>query len=147
MKYARVPRPEAPPGALSAGIDWASADHAVCIVDAAGAVVSRFTVAHTAEGLKTLVSRLARAGSAEVAIERGDGPVVDALLAAGVTVVVITPRQVKNLRSRYGSAGNKDDRLRRLRARGCAAHRPGPAAAADPGQPSHGHAAAGLPGP
>ena len=62
MKYARVPRPEAPPGALSAGIDWASADHAVCIVDAAGAVVSRFTVAHTAEGLKTLVSRLARQG-------------------------------------------------------------------------------------
>ncbi len=132
MEYARVPRPEAPPGALSAGIDWASADHAVCIVDAAGAVVSRFTVAHTAEGLKTLVSRLARAGSAEVAIERGDGPVVDALLAAGVTVVVITPRQIKNLRSRYGSAGNKDDRLRRLRARRCAAHRPGPAAAADP---------------
>ncbi len=107
MEYARVPRPEAPPGALSAGIDWASADHAVCIVAAAGAVVSRFTVAHTAEGLKTLVSRLARAGSAEVAIERGDGPVVDALLAAGVTVVVITPRQIKNLRSRYGSAGKQ----------------------------------------
>ena len=147
MKYARVPRPEAPPGALSAGIDWASADHAVCMVDAAGAVVSRFTVAHTAQGLKTLVLRLARAGVAEVAIERGDGPVVDALLAAGVTVVVITPRQVKNLRSRYGSAGNKDDRLRRLRARRRAAHRPGPAAAADPGQPGHGHAAPGLPGP
>jgi transposase len=50
MKYARVPRPQAPPGVLSAGIDWASADHAVCIVDAAGEVVSRFTVAHTAEG-------------------------------------------------------------------------------------------------
>jgi transposase len=72
---------------------------------------------------------------AEMAIERGDGPVVDALLEAGVTVVVITPRQIKNLRSRYGSAGNKDDRLRRLRARGRAAHRPGPAAAADPGSP------------
>jgi transposase len=47
----------------------------------------------------------------EAAIERSDGPVVDALLAAGVTVVVIAPRQVKNLRSRYGSAGNKDDRF------------------------------------
>ena len=107
MKYARVPRPDA----LSAGIDWASADHAVCVVDAAGAVVSRFSVAHTAEGLKTLVQRLARAGVCEAAIERSDGPLVDALLAAGVTVVVITPRQVKNLRSRYGSAGNKDDRF------------------------------------
>ena len=60
MKYARVPRPDAPPGALSAGIDWASADHAVCIVDATGAVVSRFSVAHTAEGLRVLVQRLAR---------------------------------------------------------------------------------------
>jgi hypothetical protein len=67
-------------------------------------VVSRFTVAHTAEGLRTLVQCLARAGAREVAIERGDGPVVDALLEAGLTVVVITPRQIKNLRSRYGSA-------------------------------------------
>ena len=32
------------------------------------------------------------------------------LLAAGVTVVVITARQIKNLRSRYGPAGHKDDR-------------------------------------
>src|SRR5262249_18379795 len=55
-----------------------------------------------------LVQRLARAGVAEVAIERGDGPVVEAMLAAGVTVVVITPRQVKNLRSRYGAAGKKE---------------------------------------
>ena len=48
---------------------------------------------------------------AEVAIERPDGPVVDTLLDAGVTVVVISPNQVKNLRARYGSAGNKDDRF------------------------------------
>ena len=58
-----------------------------------------------------MVQRLAKAKAREVAIERGDGPVVDALLEAGVTVVVITPRQVKNMRSRYGSAGNKDDRF------------------------------------
>jgi transposase len=48
---------------------------------------------------------------AEVAIDRPDGPVVDALLAAGVTVVVISPNQLKNLRGRYGSAANKDDGL------------------------------------
>ena len=34
---------------------------------------------------------------------------VDALLAAGISVVVISPNQIKSLRSRYGSAGNKDD--------------------------------------
>jgi transposase len=111
MKYAHVSRPGTPPGGVTAGIDWASADHAVCVVDAFGEVVSRFSVGHTAEGLRTLVQRLAKARACEVAIERGDGPVVDALLEAGVTVVVITPRQVKNLRSRYGSAGNNDDRF------------------------------------
>ena len=41
----------------------------------------------------------------------GDGPLVDALLGAGLTVVVITSRQVKNLRSRFGAAGAKDDRF------------------------------------
>jgi hypothetical protein len=45
-------------------------------------VVTRFTVEHTAAGLGDLVQHLARAGAAEAAIERGDGPVVDALLGA-----------------------------------------------------------------
>lgn len=47
----------------------------------------------------------------EVAIERPDGQVVDTMLGAGLRVVVISPNQVKNLRSRYGQAGNKDDRF------------------------------------
>ena len=46
-----------------------------------------------------------------MAIERPDGPVVEALLGAGLTVFVIAPNQLKNLRSRYGQAGNKDDRF------------------------------------
>ena len=47
MKYARIHvLPETPPGGLTAGIDWGSADHAVCVVDAAGQVRARFTVAH-----------------------------------------------------------------------------------------------------
>jgi transposase len=33
------------------------------------------------------------------------------LLAADFTVFVIAPNQLKNLRSRYGSAGNKEDRF------------------------------------
>ena len=46
-----------------------------------------------------------------MAIERGDGPVVEVLLDAGLSVFVVPSRQIKSLRSRYGSAGNKDDRL------------------------------------
>ena len=98
-----------PTTASTAGIDWASTDHAVAVVDPGGVQVQRFTIAHTAPGLRQLVRRLHRAGVREVAIERPDGPVVDALLEAGFAVIVIAPNQVKNLRSRYGSAGNKDD--------------------------------------
>src|SRR3954449_1211996 len=95
---------------VCAGLDWAKDDHVVCILDAAGGVLDRFAVTHTAAGLTSLVRRLLKAGVAEIGIERGDGPVVDALLDAELVVLVISPNQLKNLRSRYGSAGNKDDR-------------------------------------
>ncbi len=99
------------PARVCAGVDWASVDHAVCILEPDGSVLDRFFITYDAAGLKTLVRRLLKAGVDEVGIERGDGPVVDALLQAGLTVLVIAPGQVKNLRSRYGSAGNKDDRF------------------------------------
>ncbi len=94
-----------------AGIDWAAADHVACVVDMAGRIVDRFSAAHDKAGIGALITRLRRSGVSEVAIERSDGVLVAALLAAGLTVVVITSRQVKNLRSRYGSAGAKDDRF------------------------------------
>jgi transposase len=112
MKYALVRvLPEVPPGGVCAGIDWASADHAVCVVDLAGRVRDRFTAVHDRAGIAGLIARLRGSGAAEVAIERGGGVLVDALLAAGLTVVVIGSRQVKNLRSRYISSGGKDDRF------------------------------------
>jgi transposase len=96
---------------VTAGVDWASQDHAVAVVDVDGVLRQRFAVSHTAADLRRMVRELRRAGVSEVAIERPDGPVVDTLIEAGLTVVVISPNQVKNLRSRYGSAGNKDDRF------------------------------------
>jgi transposase len=93
------------------GVDWSWERHAVCVVDGAGAVIERFEAEHSAAGLQAMVRRLRRAGAARVAIERGDGPVVDALLAGGLEVVVVSSRQVKALRLRYGTAGNKDDRF------------------------------------
>jgi transposase len=58
-----------------------------------------------------MVTKLLAAGVARVGSERPDGPVVDAMRAAGLVVYVISPNQIKNLRSRYGSAGNKDDQF------------------------------------
>ena len=103
--------PEEPPNGVTGGLDWARDDHAVSVVDARGRELVRHTVEHSAAGLRELIEVLAGAGACEVAIERPDGPVIDALLGADLTVVVISPNQVKNLRGRYGSAGNKDDRF------------------------------------
>ncbi|GFG70131.1 IS110 family RNA-guided transposase [Mycolicibacter senuensis] len=103
--------PPEPPGGVTAGLDWDRDDHAVSVVDDRGRELTRTTVDHTAAGLRELIAFLSRHGAGEVAIERPDGPVVDALLDAGLTVVVISPNQVKNLRGRYGSVGNKDDRF------------------------------------
>jgi transposase len=111
MQYAPVTLSDQPVNGLTCGIDWARDDHALAIVDSGGRGVYRGVIEHSAKGLADLIVVLNRAGATEVAIERPDGPVVDALLEAGLTVVVINPNQVKNLRSRYGSAGNKDDRF------------------------------------
>ncbi len=103
--------PETPPNDVTGGLDWARDDHAVSVVDARGRELVRHSVEHSAAGLRELIAVLRDAGCGEVVIERPDGPVVAALLSADLTVVVISPNQVKNLRGRYGSAGNKDDRF------------------------------------
>jgi len=59
--------------------------------------------------LGRLVACLLQARVGGVGIERGDGPLVEALLEAGLKVFVLAPNQVRALRHRYGSAGNKDD--------------------------------------
>jgi transposase len=94
---------------LFAGIDWASRTHLVCVVDQDGAIRLRFEIANTGKTFTGLVKRLTKLAVTGVAIERGDGPLVEALLDAGLRVVVITPRQVKGLRSRYTGSGAKSD--------------------------------------
>jgi transposase len=93
------------------GVDWATDSNQACVIDADGRTLRRLNTAHDGAGIRRLVDELVAHSVAQVAIERPDGPVVKALLAAGLEVVVIPPRQVKHLRSRYGSAGNKDDRF------------------------------------
>src|ERR1044071_9413198 len=98
-------------GGRVAGIDWASDNHALCVVDAGGEPLCRLVVAHTKGGIGRLVTALREHQVAGVGIERPDGPLVAGLLTAGVEVFVIPPSQVKALRRRYGSAGHKDDRF------------------------------------
>ncbi len=95
-----------------AGIDWASADHAVCVIDESAQVLHRAMVSHTREGLAELVRSLRKFGpSAElpVAIERPSGLLVDLLVEAGFQVVPIHPNAVKASRPRYAAAASKTD--------------------------------------
>jgi transposase len=92
------------------GLDWAAHVHAVCIIDATGAVRDRFEIAHEREGMSELMRRLARFGaSVRIAIERPSGLIVDALVEAGHRVFPIHPNAVKASRPRYRSHGGKSD--------------------------------------
>lgn len=92
------------------GLDWAVHTHAVCVIDAAGAVLDRFEVAHDRNGLTELMRRLACWGERlRIAIERPSGLIVDALVDAGHEVFPIHPNAVKASRPRYRSHGAKSD--------------------------------------
>ncbi|OLT06101.1 IS110 family transposase [Pseudonocardia sp. CNS-004] len=94
------------------GIDWAAKTHAVCVLDATGKTVAAFTIEHTAAGFTGLVRRLAKLGDpagAPVAIERPDGRLVDALLAAGHPVVPVKPNAIKTWREGEVISGAKSD--------------------------------------
>lgn len=96
--------------APTAGIDWASEAHEVCVSEE-GRVNSRFSAPHDEAGIAALTRRLTQAGVARVAIERPDGILVERLLAAGLEVIAIHPNQVKAARARFAVAHGKSDRF------------------------------------
>ena len=92
------------------GLDWATASHAVCVIDTAGTVLERFEISHDRDGLADLMRRLARYGArVRISIERPSGLIVDALVEAGHQVFPIHPNAVKASRPRYRSHGAKSD--------------------------------------
>ena len=97
-----------------AGIDWGSAKHQACLLDAAGKVAGEWAFAHGGAGLVALcdwlVAVAGEPGTVAVAIEVPHGPVVDALLDRGFAVHAINPKQLDRLRDRFSVAGAKDDR-------------------------------------
>ena len=92
----------------SAGIDWASQSHSVCVLDAAGRVELRLDIAHSQEGIERLIRQLKSFAGIAIAIERPSGLLVDALVEAGLRVVPIHPNVLKASRPRYRGAGKSD---------------------------------------
>lgn len=93
----------------SAGVDWASEEHALCVVDAAGGKLAGELFAHDEAGIRALVARMRSLGVGRVAIERPDGLLVDRLLDAGFPVLPVHPNALKATRPRYEAAGGKSD--------------------------------------
>lgn len=94
-----------------AGIDWASEEHALCVVEEKGVSLAAEMFANDEAGLRELVARMRRLRVARVAIERPDGVLVDRLLEAGFTVLAVHPNMLKATRARYEAAGGKSDRF------------------------------------
>ncbi|MGH8577931.1 MAG: IS110 family transposase, partial [Gammaproteobacteria bacterium] len=94
------------------GIDWAAESHDVSVMDAAGKICHRATVAHSQEGLDDLAARLRQwAGEGEllVGIERPEGRLVDRILEAGYPIILIPTYAMKEFRRRYAVGGAKSD--------------------------------------
>jgi len=95
------------------GIDWAAESHDLCVLDEAGRIRDRAGIAHSREGLESLVrrlDRLAREGDVLVGIERPEGRLVDKILEAGYPIVIVPTFAMKDFRRRYAVGGAKSDR-------------------------------------
>lgn len=93
----------------TAGIDLASEEHRLVVVEESGRRLEERRYGHSEDGIGALVRRLLELGVCRVAIERPNGLVVDRLLDAGITVVPVHPNQLAAARDRYRSGGGKSD--------------------------------------
>lgn len=93
----------------TAGIDLASEEHRLVVVEESGRRLAEHRYSHTEDGIAALVRRLADLDVCRVAIERPNGLVVDRLLDASISVVAVHPNQLAASRDRYRSGGGKSD--------------------------------------
>ncbi|MFD1935536.1 IS110 family transposase [Nonomuraea mangrovi] len=101
-----------PRALMFVGVDWAVDEHAVCVMDPSGEVVTGFVIGHAADAIARLVRRPAKfgpAGQLPIAIGRPNGRLVDLLLEAGHPVVPVKPNAIKVWRESEGPSGAKND--------------------------------------
>jgi transposase len=94
------------------GLDWASTEHAVCVINEHAQIIWRTTIPHTATGLAELRARLTRLAPPAtlcVAVERPSGLLIDSLVDGGFIVVPVHPNALKASRARYAAAQGKSD--------------------------------------
>jgi len=97
------------PESRYAGIDWASEEHACCVVDGEGRIVEGRRWRHDERGIAGLCRRLLDLEVCLVAIERPDGLLIERLLDVGLAVIAVHPNQLVAMRPRFRTAGGKSD--------------------------------------
>lgn len=100
---------------FTAGVDWGSRKHHVCLIDHRGKVVKERAFDHGGRGLAAMSDWLLDrtrhpADLIGVAIEVPHGPVVETLMESGFPVHSINPMQLDRFRDRFSASGAKDDR-------------------------------------
>jgi transposase len=93
----------------TAGIDLASEQHRLVVVDGDGQRMQERRYAHSEADVSALLRQLLELEVARVAIEQPNGLVVERLLDAGIAVVAVHPNQLAAARERYRSGGGKSD--------------------------------------
>jgi hypothetical protein len=96
-------------GERFAGVDWASEEHALCVVDGEGRIVEARRYRQDERGIRALCARLWALEVRLVALERPNGLLVERLLDAGLAVIAVHPNQVAAMRPRFSAAGGKTD--------------------------------------
>lgn len=96
------------------GVDWGSAAHHVCLLNAQGQICGTRAVEHTAVAVHEAIQWLGERtgvspGAMAVGIETSHGVLVDTLIEYGFVVFALNPKQLDRFRDRFTAAGAKDD--------------------------------------
>ena len=95
---------------IFAGVDWGDTMHSVCVVDEHGGDVEAFDIRHDPAGIDELIGKLkGYENLAGVVVETSSGPLVGALVAAGITVFPVNPKVAKAWRDGWSANGAKTD--------------------------------------
>jgi hypothetical protein len=106
---------EATPFRLFAGIDWASEEHTISILDANRNELENKAYKHSGTGLSQLAERLTTLSGSDVStvavgIETPHGAIVETLVERGFAVFSLNPKQMDRFRDRHSVSGAKDDK-------------------------------------
>ncbi len=96
------------------GIDWATQNHEICLINADGKTIEQKKIEHSGSGIAQLIDWLDQicGGNRKrvaVGIEIPHGAIVESLTEKDFAVFSINPKQLDRFRDRHSVSGAKDD--------------------------------------